>query len=67
MADPLHRRHTDVMDHLDAHLGLALLWALPPALASAVAAIHAERDARQFEEAIAAFLDESPDAATSAS
>ena len=67
MTDPLDRRHTDVMDNIDAHLGLALLWALPPALASAVAAVHAERDARRFEEAIVAFLDENPDRATTAS
>jgi hypothetical protein len=55
------------MEHLDAHMGLALLWALPPAVASAVAAIHAERDAERFEVELARFLSDRDEPATSAS
>jgi hypothetical protein len=55
------------MDNLDAHIGLALLWALPPAMAAAVAAIHAERDAAHFEVEVARFLTDHGDTPTTAS
>ena len=58
---------TEVMDNLDAHIGLALLWALPPAMAAAVAAIHAERDAAHFEVEVARFLTDHGDTPTTAS
>ena len=55
------------MENLDAHIGLALLWALPPAVAAAVAAVHAERDAEHFEGELARFLAEDHGPSTSAS
>jgi hypothetical protein len=55
------------MENLDAHIGLALFLALPPAMASAVAAIHAERDAAQFEVELARFLAPDDESSTTAS
>jgi hypothetical protein len=55
------------MENLDAHIGLALLLALPPAVASAVAAIRAERDATQFESELARFLVRHDESSTTAS
>jgi hypothetical protein len=60
-------RHKDVMHDLDAQIGLALLWVLPPALASVVAAIHAERDAAHLEVELARFLSGDGDPPTSVS
>jgi hypothetical protein len=56
-----------VMEPLDAHHGAGPAVGLPPAVASAVAAIHAERDAERFEVELARFLSDRDEPATSAS
>jgi hypothetical protein len=59
--------HRDVVDSVVAHIGIAVLWALPPALASLLATIHADRDADRFEQELVRFVADGRQSATSAS